>query len=1023
MEVSCDKCQVNFTLQGSGIRQKYVPCPSCGNNVQIENAMKQNDYFFENEPSGDKTSIVERNSTASGLFDKVEEATQTIYSGHFIPNRKVDIISQVTIPGIPDFHITFRQFDISRRFQVQKRNGKIIGIYSVGQILEMLKSREIDLGAKVTEENTNNWRPVKQIPEISAIVAAGGDIADLNFHSQELDSVDKLQRIKNLKKKVNVKSEHEEDLILSNKKDKQKILIAVVLGLLLLFFLLDTSFNITGLFSASEQVVKNTNHEQTIKIRKEALIDPATQKELPVPNSVPKLSPDGNTKQEYEKVIQNGLAWASTGKADNAQLDKLASVQGMALVHYGPQVAKLPEFESILSSHEKSNDPNFLKAKAAYLIHKNGSQAGLNILDDVLEKNPQDREALLLQGKANIAMGELDKAAENFDQVLMNDIKDAQALQGMGQILMEEKDYPHALQWMQKALEVEPENGMALSKLGQIYQEGLDKSSDAKQIYKQLLQANPPLLDNHEQAVVNAKYGQTLIEEGHPRDSLPYMQKAVELSSDSLQLLQYLADAQKVSGNHSQALDLYKKILRSEPKNIHALLGKGEVYFENGDYVNAKESFEKAETIDPQAVEPKLYGGKLLSAQGQHQKAQKKYRDILDSNPNALHAGLALGTSLVASGKSEDGLEYLQSLRKQNNKDSKVDEALGDAYRYLLDFPESSKYYRSSIAKDPKNIESYNKLADLMVEFEKPEEAGRILQQALQKQPLNVPLINKLGTVYQELGDYDTAAKQHATARELNIEDPQGYYQGIVVELQRKNPDAAKQLYHEVGQKFPDNVDTLYYQAKYDQIAGKKEQALEKLEEANKRSPNNSKYIYELGLLYLLLEDFIQAMSLFKEVIGIEPQNINPYIEIGRGHLEQNNPAGAKEYFQKASELRPYKKKPYLMLGKTYQNNQENNRAIQAYEKVLQIDPQNEEANFQLGSIYIDAGRAEQGLSYLIQAAKKNPNNSEAYLKLGYAYKGAHQQDDAIKAFQKFLELTPASPHAQVVKDEIQNLQ
>jgi tetratricopeptide (TPR) repeat protein len=105
-----------------------------------------------------------------------------------------------------------------------------------------------------------------------------------------------------------------------------------------------------------------------------------------------------------------------------------------------------------------------------------------------------------------------------------------------------------------------------------------------------------------------------------------------------------------------------------------------------------------------------------------------------------------------------------------------------------------------------------------------------------------------------------------------------------------------------------------------------------------------------------------------------------------------------------------------LLTGDCYTDLQQGDRARHAYEDAVHAAPTSGDAAFKLGLAYHDAGRRRDTVTQLEHALKlggdKAPYAADAFLTLGDAYREGHENDAAVKAYKRYLELAPADAPA-----------
>lgn len=136
----------------------------------------------------------------------------------------------------------------------------------------------------------------------------------------------------------------------------------------------------------------------------------------------------------------------------------------------------------------------------------------------------------------------------------------------------------------------------------------------------------------------------------------------------------------------------------------------------------------------------------------------------------------------------------------------------------------------------------------------------------------------------------------------------------------------------------------------------------------------------------------LQSMDqekLLKEALAKDPKNLNALISLGNMMMD-------------ASRF---------------------NEAIDAYQKALDIDPKNVDVRVDMGTCYRNAGKPEVAVKEYRKALEINPQHLNGNKNLGVvlAY-DLRDYAQAVKAFEKALEIAPNAPDAGALRQEIQKL-
>ncbi len=113
----------------------------------------------------------------------------------------------------------------------------------------------------------------------------------------------------------------------------------------------------------------------------------------------------------------------------------------------------------------------------------------------------------------------------------------------------------------------------------------------------------------------------------------------------------------------------------------------------------------------------------------------------------------------------------------------------------------------------------------------------------------------------------------------------------------------------------------------------------------------------------------------------------------------------------------------WIKLGNTMMDTSRFHEAIEAYQKALEIDSKNVDVRVDLGTCYRNVGRPDMAVKEYKKALEINPQhlNGRKNLAVVLAY-DLHDNKQAAKEFEKYLELVPNAPDAAQIRQEIQKL-
>lgn len=107
-------------------------------------------------------------------------------------------------------------------------------------------------------------------------------------------------------------------------------------------------------------------------------------------------------------------------------------------------------------------------------------------------------------------------------------------------------------------------------------------------------------------------------------------------------------------------------------------------------------------------------------------------------------------------------------------------------------------------------------------------------------------------------------------------------------------------------------------------------------------------------------------------------------------------------------------------LGDFYLDVGNNRKAIKIYQKILSLDPRNPDVLTDLGVAYKRIGEPKKAAESFLKASAIKPDHKEALFNLGLVLKNDLKDvSGAVKAWEKFLAVSPDDVHAPLIRDWI----
>jgi len=226
-----------------------------------------------------------------------------------------------------------------------------------------------------------------------------------------------------------------------------------------------------------------------------------------------------------------------------------------------------------------------------------------------------DAVSLNISGDRYYDAGDIDGAIKEFRNALRMDKKNVNVLNSLGVCFGVRQNYPKALTAFETALKINPEEILSLYNAG-LVNLLMDRRDKALQFW---LKAAPLGKDVFE---LNFQTGKLLMEVDQPEKALPLTQRAAELKPESALVQRFLGDTYLAQRLVDQAIAPYKKTLRLNPNDAHALSGLGRCYELKNENLDIALAFcQQSVEIKPDEGRFHMRLGRLLKKTGQYKQA------------------------------------------------------------------------------------------------------------------------------------------------------------------------------------------------------------------------------------------------------------------------------------------------------------------------------------------------------------------------------------------------------------------
>lgn len=213
--------------------------------------------------------------------------------------------------------------------------------------------------------------------------------------------------------------------------------------------------------------------------------------------------------------------------------------------------------------------------------------------------------------------------------------------------------------------------------------------------------------------------------------------------------------------------------------------------------------------------------------------------------------------------------------------------------------------------------------------------------------------------------------------KELNQSDPQ-YIDAMTLYMSGKWKEA-EVAFTKLHQEYPENTFLVLNLAQIYYSLGRLDDAIKLNLQALEMNPNLGIAYYRLGVCYFRAGRLVRALDAFNKVVESSSQS----------HAMARYFVGLINFF----------------LG----NDEDSEKAFAEFRG---ISKESMIANFFLAQLKLKHNSHQEALDLLTELVQETPKFSEVHYMMGQAYYGLHDNQDAIKCFQKVLEINPKDKRA-----------
>lgn len=654
--------------------------------------------------------------------------------------------------------------------------------------------------------------------------------------------------------------------------------------------------------------------------------------------------------KKAQQLYENGESRAAVIELKNAlQIDGQNPDARLLLGKLYLELQDGPSAEKELTrAHELGvDDPSSrLLLAQAHLIQREYDAALRTLPQDTLGTEELDSQVLAARGHANLGLGELAVAQQDFLDAL-DLTPSASAYEGLARRSVILGDYDAADEYISLGLSIAPRNVDLLALDGErLFRQGnLDAAAVA---FSHALDQAP------ENLLVRLRLARTYLQQQKFEESKTQLSNLLSQAPQNLQAKLLLGTIAFEEGDFAEALRQTSQVLSTDDGNLTALYIAGASSLALDELEKAKRYLTRVRLADPQNEIAKRL---LATTQLRLDEPDAALASLVEDGALLKEeSGLRLVTdAALQSGNLQGGLQYLERLAAEGSESADLRLQMGFLKIAMGQVEEGANELKlaQQLNPDLSGDPTYGQAENLLIE------------------------------TYIRTGQLERALAEAQRMQELRPERPEGYLYAGVAHMALKQPQAGEQSFLEALQVAPGYPPASIGLSEFEANRGNFDAAQDYLEQSLAANPENMRLLLRLAGLAQRSGDNDQVKRWLDRAVATDPSAIEPRISLSRLYMARQDPAGAVAI---VTPLLPeHETNPvvlrYVAQAQAFAGQTEN--AVATIQKWIELAPSSSQAHLALADVYELSGDTDGMRRALDAASRRDPANPAILVRLG----------------------------------------
>ncbi len=521
------------------------------------------------------------------------------------------------------------------------------------------------------------------------------------------------------------------------------------------------------------------------------------------------------------------------------------------------------------------------------------------------------------------------------------------------------------------------------------------------------------MLDTYETAQT-LQTAHELRRSGKLNEAARLYRKLIRKNSDDFHALHFLGVTEAGGGNFKEARRLMARSVSIQPPNLQFIENYATVLFQAGDYRSSLDVCEGGLKLNSSSIALLYVSALALFKLDRFDESLTQFDQLILIAPKHVAALNERGSVLAAMERYDDALATIDKALLVDPRciDAHLNKAA--TFKDMKRYDDALAAYEQALALRPDLTTVWLDRGAILARLGRYEEAIAVYDKALS---VNAGLAEAWlggGNVLYELNHTNESLTAYDKALALNPGLAEAWLGRGNIFGRLKRQDDSLTAYERALALNPGLAEAWLGRGNVLHEVGRHDDSLAAYDRALELNPDLANAWLGRGNALYLVQHYKDALAAYDKALELNPDLAKAWL--GRGNILSSVGVIGESLaaHEKALALQPELAEAWLGRGNALSELKHHDEALAAYDRALALNPDLVSAWLGRGNVFGDFGRHDDSLGAYNQALALKPDFVKAWLGRGMVFSRNALHDDAMAAFNRMLELKPDSAEARL---------